>query len=86
MSSSEDILAEEVGSWKGFEYVLREENRILFHTMLSDCSKTEYASCVNAKGENLLADALFLILIYEQQKMINKLIAKLRDIKNGKME
>ncbi|MFZ0511762.1 MAG: hypothetical protein WAM14_09170 [Candidatus Nitrosopolaris sp.] len=84
MSSSEDILAEEIESWKGYEYALREENRILFHKMLSECSKREYAGCVNAKGENSLAEALFLILIYEQQKMINELITKLRDIKNDK--
>ena len=81
MSSSEDILAVEIESWKAFEYVLREENRILFHTMLNECGKSEYAGCVNAKGENFLADVLFLILIYEQQKMINELIVKLRDIK-----
>ncbi|MFY9796250.1 MAG: hypothetical protein WAJ93_11205 [Candidatus Nitrosopolaris sp.] len=82
MSSGEDILAEEIESWKGFEYVLREENRIVFHIMLSECIKNEYAVCVNAKSGNLVADALFLVLIYEQQKMINELMVKLRDIKN----
>ncbi|MFY9873004.1 MAG: hypothetical protein WAK17_25115 [Candidatus Nitrosopolaris sp.] len=82
MSSGEDILAEEIESWKGFEYVLREENRIVFHIMLSECIKNEYAGCVNAKSGNLVADALFLVLIYEQQKMINELMVKLRDIKN----
>ena len=80
MTSSEDMLAVEIESWKGFEYVLREENRILFHRMLNECSKSEYAGCVNAKGENFLADGLFLILIYEEQKMINELMVKLRDV------
>jgi hypothetical protein len=47
---SEDILAKEIESWRGFEYVLREENKILFNKMLSN--KEEYAASVNAKGEN----------------------------------
>jgi hypothetical protein len=28
--SNEDILTKEIESWKGFEYALRKENRILF--------------------------------------------------------
>jgi hypothetical protein len=45
---SEDILAKEIVSWRGFEYALREENRILFNKMQSN--KEEYATSVNAKG------------------------------------
>ena len=75
---SEDILAKEIGSWRGFEYALREENRILFNKMLSN--KEEYAVSVNAKGENF-AEALFMILIFEQQKMIDELMTRLSDIK-----
>jgi hypothetical protein len=81
MSSNKDILTEEIESWGRFEYALREENRVLFHEMLNRCRKSEYVSCVKAKGENFSAEALFLILILEQQKMINELIAKLRDMK-----
>jgi hypothetical protein len=81
MSSNKDILTKEIESWGGFEYALREENRILFHKMLSKCRKWEYIDCVNAKGENFSAESLFLILIFEQQKMINALIAKLGDMK-----
>jgi hypothetical protein len=36
---------------------------------------------MNNKGENFSAESLFLILILEQQKMINELIVKLRDMK-----
>ena len=81
MSSNKDILTKEIESWGRFEYALREENRLLFHKMLSKCRKSEYVSCVNAKGENFSAEALFLILILEQQKMINELIVKLSDMK-----
>ncbi len=34
---TQDFLAKEIESWKGFEYALREENRILFHEMLNEC-------------------------------------------------
>jgi hypothetical protein len=72
---SEGILDKEIESWKGFEYALREENRALFNKMLSD--KGEYAGWVAAKGKNFSTEALFMILIYEQQKMINDLITRL---------
>ncbi len=78
MSSTEDILAEEIELWKGFEYALREENRILFHKILTESIKNSYTGCVNAKGGNFVSDALFLILIHEQQNMISELMAKLR--------
>ena len=81
MSSNNDILTKEIESWGRFEYALREENRLLFHKMLNRCRKSEYVSCVSAKGENFSAEALFLILILEQQKMINELIATLSDMK-----
>jgi len=81
MSSNKDILTEEIESWGRFRYALREENRLLFRKMLSRCRKSEYVSCMKAKGENFSAESLFLILILEQQKMINELIARLSDIK-----
>ena len=69
---SENILDKEIESWRGFEYALREENRTLFNKMLSN--KVEYADCMSARGENFSTEVLFMILIYEQHKMINELI------------
>jgi len=37
--SVEDILAEEIESWKDFRYTLREENAVLFNVMLSECGQ-----------------------------------------------
>jgi hypothetical protein len=79
MEENKDILGTEIQSWEGFEYALREENRILFHEMLEKCRRSEYFNCVNAKGENFAAESLFLILILEQQKMIKELVAKLSE-------
>jgi hypothetical protein len=83
MSSNKDILTKEIESWGRFEYTLREENRVLFRKMLNRCRKSEYISGVEARGENFYAEALFLILILEQQKLINELIAKLSDLSSG---
>ena len=80
--ADKDILTKEIESWTKFEYALRRENRLLFHKMLGECRKLGYSECVNAKGENFSAESLFLILILQQQKMINELMAKLQEIKN----
>ncbi len=77
MSADKDILTKEIGLWGGFGYALRKENRALFEKMLDRCNKKEYVDCAANKGENLSAEALFLVLIFEQQKMINELIRKL---------
>ena len=77
MEEEMDILKTEIESWARFGYALREDNRILFHQMLDKCRKSEYFECVNAKGKNFCAESLFLILIFEQQKMISKLVKHL---------
>ena len=71
--NKEDFLIKEIESWKGFEYALREENRILFHEMLNECRK--YGDGAIAKGDNYSTESLFLALLLQQQKMINQLIA-----------
>jgi hypothetical protein len=69
MSADKDILTKEIGS--RFGYALRKENRILFEDMLDRCKKKGYVDCAANKGENFSAEALFLVLLFEQQKMIN---------------
>lgn len=71
----EDFLTKEIESWKGFEYALREENRILFHEMLDECRK--YGDAAIAKSDNYSTESLFMALLLQQQKMINQLINKL---------
>jgi hypothetical protein len=85
MTDEEDkennVLAKEIESWSSFEYSLREEDRILFNRMLNECQKEEYTKAFNAKGEYNSAESLFMALIFQQQKMISKLIDKLSNIK-----
>ena len=77
MSADKDILIKEIESWAGFAYALRKENRTLFEEMLDRCKKTGYVDYAAAKGESFSTEALVLVLIFEQQKMINELIRKL---------
>ncbi|HZC50302.1 MAG TPA: hypothetical protein VE244_14725 [Nitrososphaeraceae archaeon] len=51
--------------------------------MLNECQKEEeYSKAFKAKGEyNSTTESLFIVLIFQQQKMISKLIDKLSDIK-----
>jgi hypothetical protein len=79
--SLENTLTKEIESWKGFEYALREENRILFNKMIEECVENkDYVRAASFKGESFSAESLFMALIFQQQKMISHLIAKLSSL------
>ena len=81
MGSPEDnILEKEIDSWKGFEYALRQPNAILFNKMLTECLEAEeYAAAFKTKGSQDSVESLFMVLIFQQQKMISKLIEKIQN-------
>jgi hypothetical protein len=71
------ILSEEIKSWGHFEYALREENRLVFSKMFSECRQNEdYIKAAGSKDEYFSAESLFMVLILQQQKLINKLITR----------
>jgi hypothetical protein len=78
-SESEDnILAKEIESWKGFEYALRQPSATLFNKMLTECLESEeYAEAFKSKGPQDSVESLFMALILQQQKLINKLIKEI---------
>ena len=78
-----NVFSKEIESSSNFEYALREEeDRILFKKMLNECQKEEeYGKAFKAKGEYNSAESLFMALIFQQQKMISKLIDKLSEYK-----
>ena len=50
--------------------------------MFSECKENEdYIKAANCKDEFLSAESLFMVLILQQQKMINELIAKVSERK-----
>jgi hypothetical protein len=71
----ENKLAMEVESWKSFEYALRNPNTVLFSKMLTECLENkDYVTAFRTKGPQYSAESLFMVLIFEQQKTISKLI------------
>jgi hypothetical protein len=77
----ENTLTKEIKSWSSFEYALKEEARILFNKMLSECEKEEFSKAFNTKGEyNSTTESLFMALIFQQQKMISKLLTNFQNI------
>jgi hypothetical protein len=84
-SCDSNILTKEIDSWSNFEYALREEDRVLFNKMLSECKENEdLAGATNSKDEYFSAESLFMILILQQQKTINDLIGKTSVLKKPK--
>jgi hypothetical protein len=80
-----NILTQEIDSWSNYEYALREENKLLFNKMLSECKENEdYIKAASSKDEYFSAESLFMVLILQQQKMINELIAKVSERKRPK--
>ena len=79
-NDNDNILTKEVVSWKGFEYALRQSNASLFNKMLSEYleNKEEYVSAFKSRESQHSAESLFIALIFQQQKMISKLIQQLK--------
>ena len=75
------ILSEEIKSWRHFEYALREENRLVYGKILSECRNEDYIRAANSKDEYFSAEPMFMVLILQQQKMISELIAKVSTYK-----
>jgi hypothetical protein len=81
-----NVLIKEIDSWSNFEYAMREENRLLFNKILSECKENEdYLRAANSKDEFFSAESLFMVLILQQQKTINELIAKVSERSSGKL-
>lgn len=70
-----DNLEHEVAAWRSFESALRQDNRVLFAKMVSDIK--EYWQSFGAASNKEPTEALLMAIILRQQKLINKLIARL---------
>ena len=82
----ENLVMKEIEAWKGFEYALRKPNSNLFKQMLDECLENEeYAEALKTKGPQFSSESLFMALIFQQQKMISKLIESLESNKNKEM-
>jgi hypothetical protein len=81
-NSNKTILTQEIGSWSNFEFALRDENRLVFEKMLTECRENQdLIRAANSKDEYFSAESLFMALILQQQKTIKELIAKVSERK-----
>jgi hypothetical protein len=73
----EDILTQEIESWKGFVESLRtEEDRDTFMKMLNDCYK--YSKAISAKGQPFSTEPVIMSLLFSQHKLIEWLKEQVR--------
>ena len=66
---NEDILTQEIESWKGFADSLPDEDRDTFMKLLNDCYK--YSKAINAKGRRFPTEPLIMALLFSQHKLID---------------
>ena len=86
MGSPEDnILTKEIDSWKGFEYASRQQHAKPFSKMLKEClEKEEFAAASKTQGPQRSTESMFMALIFQQQKMISKLMRQIECEKENK--
>lgn len=71
----DDIVLQIIDSWKGFADVMPAEDRADFDRMMSKCYR--YASSVEVKAKPFENEALFMALLFEQEKIIRWLLTKI---------
>ncbi len=78
----DDTITKVVDSWQGYASVMTAEDRAYFEGMMAKCYK--YARSIEVKSKPFENEALFMALIFEQEKLILWLLAKIEQIENGK--
>jgi len=73
-----DIISKIAASWEGYSDVMLAEDRAEFKKMLHKCYR--YASSIEVKAEPFENEALFMALVFEQDKIINWLLAKVEEL------
>ncbi len=72
----DDLLAKEIGAWRGFAEGLRAEDQKVFKQMLNQCYK--HIKAINAKGDAFPAESVLMSLILSQQQIIEFLLKKIK--------
>jgi len=84
VSLSNEEVRQEVESWRGFADALRAEDRVLFDEMMRRCY--EYAPAMQVKASPFPSEALFMGLLFMQQKEITSLVREVERLKRVKVE
>lgn len=73
---NDDLVAKEIGAWKGFSEGLRAEDQKIFKQMLKQCYK--HIKAINAKGDAFPTESILMSLILSQQQIIEFLLKKIK--------
>lgn len=80
--SPHDIIAKIEGSWQGYSDAMRIQDKQKFEKMMHKLYK--YASAIEVKAEPFENDAMFMALIFEQEQIIEWLLAKVAEFERAK--
>ena len=75
--SGQNLLDEEIESWKGFPWALRKEDLELWNAMIKEV-REDFGEAVEKSGKTFATDPFFMALLLAQHKMIRRLQAALK--------
>ncbi|MDG6920951.1 MAG: hypothetical protein JRN59_05420 [Nitrososphaerota archaeon] len=75
--SAQNLLDEEIESWKGFPWALRKEDLELWNAMIKEV-REDFGEAVEKSGKTFATDPFFMALLLAQHKMIRRLQAALK--------
>lgn len=79
--SDKTLLDEEVESWKGFPWALREPERKIYEQMVEAARR--YADAVQHSGRIFTKESFFMALILVQYRMTRDLVREIQKMKQG---
>ena len=77
--SGQNLLDEEIESWKGFPWTLRKEDLELWNAMVKEV-REDFGEAVERSGKTLTTDPFFMALLLVQQRMIRRLRGEFRTL------
>lgn len=75
------MLERELERWKRFQDFLRIDERVVFEDMMNDCRRR--ASAAGAACFPVIADAMFLTILFAHHKALKELCGKIDQINNS---
>ena len=80
----DDAITRAIEAWRSYASVMTSEDQPHFDAMMSRCYR--YARSIEAKSKPFENEALFMSIIFEQEKMILWLLAKIEQVEKGKKQ
>ena len=75
--SGQNLLDEEIESWKGFPWALRKDDLELWNAMIKEV-REDFGEAVERSGKTITTDSFFIALLLAQQRTISRLRGELR--------